>query len=90
MIALGTLALLQHPGQLAELRDTIDPKLIAGAVEELLRYLSINQTGRRRVALADIEVGGQTIRAGDAVILRRRWQPGPRRLPRPGPAGRPP
>jgi cytochrome P450 len=69
MIALGTLALLQHPSELAELRATTDPKLIAGAVEELLRYLSINQTGRRRVALADIEVGGQTIRAGDGVIL---------------------
>jgi hypothetical protein len=69
MIALGTLALLQHPGQLAELRDTTDPKLIASAVEELLRYLTIVHTGRRRVALADIEIGGQTIRAGEGVVL---------------------
>ncbi|MEN3266268.1 cytochrome P450 [Pseudonocardia sp.] len=69
MIALGTLALLQHPEQLAELRATDDPKLIAGAVEELLRHLSIVHTGRRRVALTDIEIGGRTIRAGEGVIL---------------------
>ena len=69
MIALGTLTLLQHPDQLAELREADDPKLVAGAVEELLRYLSIVHTGRRRVALADIELGGVTIRAGEGVIL---------------------
>jgi cytochrome P450 len=69
MIALGTLALLEHPDQLAELRDTDDPTLIAGAVEELLRYLTITQTGRLRVALEDIDVGGVTIRAGEGVIF---------------------
>jgi cytochrome P450 len=69
MIALGTLALLEHPEQLAILRDTEDPKLVASAVEELLRYLTITHNGRRRVALADIEVAGQTIRAGEGVIL---------------------
>jgi cytochrome P450 len=68
-IALATLALLQHPDQLALLRETDDPKLIAGAVEELMRYLSVTHTGRRRVAIADIEIGGQTIRAGDGVVL---------------------
>ncbi|MER7972658.1 MULTISPECIES: cytochrome P450 [unclassified Streptomyces] len=67
MIALGTCALLQHPEQLAAVRDG-DPRLVAGAVEELLRYLTITHMGRRRVALADIEIGGTTIRAGDAVI----------------------
>jgi hypothetical protein len=69
MIALGTLALLEHPDQLAALRDTDDPALIAGAVEELLRYLSIVHSGRRRVALQDIEIAGQTIRAGDGIVL---------------------
>jgi cytochrome P450 len=69
MIALGTLALLQHPDQLAELRETDDPRVIAAAVEELLRYLTIVHSGRRRVATADIEVDGMTIRAGDGVIL---------------------
>jgi hypothetical protein len=69
MIALGTLALLQHPDQLAAVRVTTDPRLIAGTVEELLRYLTIVHTGRRRVALEDIEVDGQLIRAGEGVIL---------------------
>lgn len=69
MIALGTLALLQNPQQLSELRDTDDPKLIARAVEELLRYLSIAHIAPRRFALEDIEVDGGTIRAGDGVAL---------------------
>ncbi|NJC83951.1 cytochrome P450 [Planosporangium mesophilum] len=69
MIALGTLALLQHPDQLALLRESGDPKLVAGAVEELLRYLNITHSGRRRVALQDIEIAGQVIRAGEGIIL---------------------
>ncbi len=69
MIALGTLALLEHPDQLALLRDTDDPKLVASAVEELLRYLHITHNGRRRVALADIEIAGEVIRAGDGLIM---------------------
>ncbi|NDZ78128.1 cytochrome P450 [Streptomyces sp. SID10853] len=67
MIALGTCALLQNPEQLAAVRDG-SPQRVAGAVEELLRYLTITHLGRRRVATADIEVGGQLIKAGDAVI----------------------
>jgi cytochrome P450 len=69
MIALGTVALLEHPDQLAALRDTDDPVLIAGAVEELLRYLTIVHSGRRRIALEDIEIAGHTIRAGDGIVL---------------------
>jgi cytochrome P450 len=69
MIALGTVALLEHPDQLAALRETDDPKLVANAVEELLRYLTIVHNGRRRVALADLEVGGQLIRKGEGVIV---------------------
>jgi cytochrome P450 len=69
MIALGTVALLEHPEQLALLRQTDDPRLVTGAVEELLRYLNITHVGRRRVALEDIEIGGRTIRAGEGVIV---------------------
>jgi cytochrome P450 len=69
MIALGTLALLQNPGQLALLRASDDPALVAGAVEELLRYLNITHSGRRRVALADIEIAGQVIREGEGIIM---------------------
>lgn len=69
MIALGTVALLQHPDQLALLRDSDDPAVAAGAVEEMLRYLTITHSGRRRVALEDIEIDGQVIKAGDGLIL---------------------
>jgi cytochrome P450 len=69
MITLGSLVLLEHPDQLAELREADDPDLVTGAVEELLRYLNVPQMGRRRVALEDIEIGGQTIRAGDGVVV---------------------
>jgi len=70
MIALGTLALLENPEQLALLRANLDdPKLVASAVEELLRYLTIAHGGRRRAALEDITIGGQTIRAGEGMIL---------------------
>ncbi|MFI0773854.1 cytochrome P450 [Streptomyces sp. NPDC021212] len=69
MITMGTLLLLEHPDQLARVRDTDDPKVIASAVEELLRYLSVVHLGRRRTALEDIEIAGRTIRAGEGVIL---------------------
>ncbi|WP_328385510.1 cytochrome P450 [Streptomyces sp. NBC_00400] len=66
MTALSTLALLRNPGQLKRLRE--DPSLIKGAVEELLRYLTIVHNGLPRVATEDITVGGRTIRAGEGVL----------------------
>ncbi|MET4921541.1 cytochrome P450 [Streptomyces sp. PSRA5] len=69
MIALGTLALLEHPAQLDLLRDSDDPKLVASAVEELLRYLNIVHNGRRRVALEDIDIAGRHVRAGDGLVI---------------------
>ncbi|MFJ5836854.1 cytochrome P450 [Streptomyces shenzhenensis] len=69
MIALGTLALLENPDQLALLRDTEDPAFVARAVEELLRYLHITHLGRRRAVTADIEVAGQVIRAGEGLVM---------------------
>ncbi|HME79912.1 MAG TPA: cytochrome P450 [Mycobacterium sp.] len=69
MIGLGVLALLQYPEQAAVLRDTDDAKVIANAVEELLRYLSIIQNGQRRVAADDIEIAGEVIHAGEGIII---------------------
>ncbi|MFD0392442.1 cytochrome P450 [Streptomyces nogalater] len=66
MIALGVLALLEHPDQMAELRA--DPALLPNAVEELLRVFSISDSGTARVAVADIEVGDVTIRAGEGIL----------------------
>jgi cytochrome P450 len=69
MIALGTLLLLSRPDQVKQLRSDGDPKAIRRTVEELLRYLAVTHTGRRRVATADIEIGGNLIRAGEGVIM---------------------
>ncbi|GAA1185784.1 cytochrome P450 [Pseudonocardia alaniniphila] len=66
MLGLGTFALLEHPEQLAELRA--DPDLMPGAVEELLRYLSIADIFFR-YAVDDIEFGGETIGKGSTVIV---------------------
>ncbi|QGV77547.1 cytochrome P450 [Streptomyces ficellus] len=66
MLSLGTYALLRNPEQLAALRA--DPALTDGAVEELLRYLSVAKTFHR-TALEDVELGGQVIEAGTTVVL---------------------
>src|SRR5581483_11749196 len=62
----GMHALVEHPEQLARLRD--DPSLIDSAIEEMLRWTT---PGRHivRTATEDIELGGQTIREGEAVAL---------------------
>ncbi|WKU44575.1 cytochrome P450 [Streptomyces sp. VNUA116] len=66
MLAHGTFALLGEPDQLAALRA--DPGLAAGAVEELMRYLTVAHTTVRS-ALEDVEVDGLLIRAGETVTL---------------------
>ncbi|MGK5642527.1 cytochrome P450 [Streptomyces sp. URMC 126] len=65
-IALSVLVLLRHPDELARLRR--DPGLTAGAVDELMRYLTILHQGLTRVATEDVTVGGQRIRAGEGVV----------------------
>jgi cytochrome P450 len=69
MISLGTLALLQHPAQLARLRETDDPALVANIVEELMRYLTIVHSLVERIAIEDLIIAGQQIRAGDFVLM---------------------
>lgn len=66
LIALGTLALIDHPDQFALLRS--DPSLLPGAVEEMLRYTS-PVTHMARHATEDVEIRGQRIRAGDTVVM---------------------
>jgi cytochrome P450 len=66
LIGNGLLALLQHPDQLGRLRA--DPSLAPPAVAELLRYdPPVQVTGR--VVVADAEIGGEVLRAGDRVAL---------------------
>lgn len=66
MLGLGTFALLEHPEQRAELRA--DPDLMSGAVEELMRYLSVVDI-LYRYATEDIELGGETIGKGSTVVV---------------------
>jgi cytochrome P450 len=66
MLALGAFALLEHPEQRAELRA--DPDLVPGAVEELMRYLSVVDI-LYRYATEDIELGGETIGRGSTVVV---------------------
>jgi cytochrome P450/ferredoxin len=66
MITLGTLSLLMQPEQ----RDQIvaNPALVKNAVEEMLRFHTILQFKGERVALDDVEIGGQLIRKGEGVL----------------------
>ncbi len=62
----GIRALIEHPDQRQLLLD--DPALIPGAVEESLRMFPAF-AHFRRTATKDIELGGQTIREGDKVVM---------------------
>ncbi len=67
LIASGLLALLLNPDELARLRA--EPSLIAGAVEELLRYVNPVSIATFRCAAEPVEIGGARIGRGDAVLV---------------------
>src|SRR5256886_2807879 len=64
-----TYALLTHPDQLALLRSR--PDLMPGAVEELTRWVPLLAVADvlPRYALADVELSGGTVPAGEPVLL---------------------
>jgi cytochrome P450 len=65
LIGNGVRALLQHPEQLAKVRQ--DPALVPGGVEELLRYDSpVQRTAR--ITNAEVELGGRALPAGAMVV----------------------
>lgn len=66
LITTGTLALLQHPEQMAIVSGDLDT--LPGAIEELLRFTTpvIHFT---RTANVDTEIGGQRIGAGERVLM---------------------
>ncbi len=66
LIGNGMLALLDHPSELARLRE--NPALIEPAVEELLRYASPLETATERYAREDVTIAGATIRRGELVF----------------------
>lgn len=65
-IAGGMLALLQHPEQMAMLRA--DPSLMPRAVDEMIRWTTPVKHFFR-TAVADCEVGGKQVRAGDSLMM---------------------
>lgn len=62
LIGSGTLALLEHPDQLARLRG--NPALIRSAVEELLRFTAPVEQATERYAREDVTITGVTIPRG--------------------------
>jgi pimeloyl-[acyl-carrier protein] synthase len=63
LIGNAVLALLRNPGELKRLRDC--PKLIAGTIEETLRYDPPTQAPSPQIALQDVQIGDRMIRAGE-------------------------
>jgi len=66
VIAGGTLALLENPDELARLRA--EPERLPVAIEEMIRWVS-PLLNMRRTATRDVKLHGETIRAGDQVLL---------------------
>jgi cytochrome P450 len=66
LLAGGTLALLQHPDQRAEL--AADPSGIPTAIEEMLRWVSPVHYFRR-TAMRDSILAGTQLRVGDRVVM---------------------
>ena len=66
LIANGAVLLADHPDQRAVLAQ--DPSLLDGAIEEMLRFESPAQALPRRL-VRDVELHGQTLRAGEQLFL---------------------
>ena len=67
MIGLGAMALLENRDQWDLLRER--PELMAGGVEELLRYVGVIHTGIIRQAGEDLDFEGELIKAGEYVTV---------------------
>jgi len=66
LIGNAVLALLRHPEERALLERR--PELLTRAIEELIRYDGPVERALTRWASVDVELGGRTIRRGDAVV----------------------
>jgi cytochrome P450 len=67
MLALGAYLLAENPEAMVMLRDEEDAAAVDRVVEELLRHLTVVQIAFLRFAKVDLELGGRSIKAGDAV-----------------------
>ncbi|GGW18006.1 cytochrome P450 family protein [Streptomyces capoamus] len=66
-IGASVLALLKYPEKAEAMRT--NPDIIPDAVEELMRWDGSTHSGIRRFAAEDVEIGGETIRSGDCVLI---------------------
>ena len=72
LIGNGMYALLRHPEQRRLLHDAVHAghdEVLAGAVEELLRYDGPVELATWRFATEELTVGGQEVAAGDPVLV---------------------
>jgi cytochrome P450 len=67
LIGNGVYLLLRERDRWARLRA--DPALLPSAIEEFLRYEGPVETATFRVAAEDLEIGGQSISAGEPVLV---------------------
>jgi cytochrome P450 len=70
-MAAGMKALIEHPDQLTELRDSVlagETLLVDSAVEEILRWGTVTMHFRR-TATSDVMLHDQPIRRGDKVVI---------------------
>ena len=67
LITNGMYTLLKHPDQYAMLRE--DPSLVAGAVEEMLRFESPSHFSLPRLAVEDVAMGDDILPAGTLVLM---------------------
>ncbi|MFE9121439.1 cytochrome P450 [Streptomyces sp. NPDC007172] len=66
-ISNAVVTLLDHPDQMAELREK--PELLPSAVEELFRYAHPNLSAIRRFSTEPVELSGVGIPPGDTVLF---------------------
>ena len=66
LIGNGLLALIDHPDQMALVRD--DPTMMEQAVDELLRYTNPVEYGTMRFAKEDVTIADVTIARGEMVM----------------------
>jgi cytochrome P450 len=66
LIATGALALIQHPEQMAMLRD--DPTLIKPAIEELTRFVCPVEHATERFTREDVALHGMVIPQGETIF----------------------
>jgi cytochrome P450 len=67
MISLGVLTLLNHPDERATL--LAQPDRLTVAVDEMLRFFSVNDGTPMRLATEDVRIGDTLVKAGDGMAV---------------------